>query len=287
MGLKNDVRKALGQTSQTNQSDARSSISTAQPEVKPVAISPEAVLAMSTNVRRWSGWSDATLLFGKPTASPHAQCDHETHTFTANAETLVLNPNRVLLTVTPFRLRQEAVLTGCLLHEAGHARHSHWLPRTEAEMLSRPLVHKDGSTPTSATIALARLMEEPRVEGLMARDADSIGATGLGWTMRASAAHLVPTTVLNTVVPEQKIMDLITSWALRAGRQIALAHYTDYTLPHWVGDYNALLHQVLVAHLTMLPSTGEEADLDPTSESQRVMSLLIDMTAALTTVDPR
>jgi hypothetical protein len=227
----------------------------------PVTVSDEARRALSTKMREWSGWTDSTVRIGKPTASPFADCDHSTHTFTANADILVRNPNRVLLTVTPFRLRQEAVLTGCLLHEAGHARHSHWLPRTPEEAAAKPIVHSDGTIPTKQTVTLARLMEEARVEGLMARDAGTIGAAGLDWTMRASAAHLVPTTNLSAHA-DQAVMDLVTSWALRAGRQIALAHYTDHEMRSWVTQFTSLLHQTIVAHLSAQPVLeGQDPDI--------------------------
>jgi hypothetical protein len=217
---------------------------------EPVTVSDEALRALSTKMRQWSGWSDSHIVFGDPSkyGSPFAACDHTTHRFTANADRLVLNPNRVLLTVTPFRLRQEAVLTGALLHEAGHARHSKWLPRDAETAAAKPLLHSDGTVPTRQTVALARLMEEPRVEGLQALHAANIGAAGLGWTMRASAAHLLPTTTLSAD-PDQKIMDLITSWALRAGRQIALAHWTNLSPRQWVQDFTSLLHVTITAHL--------------------------------------
>lgn len=264
MGLKQDVARALGTPVSENQIPEK-------PAPPPVEVSPTAVRALSQKVREWSGWPNATLRFGQPEVSPHAECDHVTRSFTVNPETLVLNPNRVLLTVTPFRLRQEAVLTGALLHEAGHARHSHWLPRTEAQAKVKPARHSDGTEPTGATIALARLMEEPRIEGLQARDADKIGATGLDWTMRASAAHLIPTTVLSTTVPEQMIMDLITSWALRAGRQIALNHYTGRPMRNWVQDFTTLLHTEIVKHLTRLDTD------DPSHETKVIMENLFAM----------
>lgn len=240
-----------------------------EPAPEPVQVSDEAVRALAFKMREWSGWADSHLVFGNPgKVSPFASCDHSTRTFTANAERLILNPNRVLLTVTPFRLKQEAVLTGCLLHEASHARHSHWAPRTMEQV--KTFAHGDGTPVTRQTMALARLLEEPRIEGLQARDADRIGATGLGWTMRASAAHLVPMTELS-VNPEQKIMDLIKSWALRAGRQIGLNHHTLHPLRHWVQDFTTLVHRAIKGHLM---NAGAD---DPSGDSRMIMNLLLEM----------
>jgi hypothetical protein len=239
----------------------------------PVDVSGEALRALSTKVREWTGDSKARLTLGvPPSKSPWAAWNNKSRMMYANIDSMLRNPNRVLLTVTPFRLRQEAILTGAMLHEAAHARHSRWMLEP-----TRVTAHSDGTPLTMQEFALAELLEEARIEGLMARDEAKVGAAGLGWTMRAMAAAAVPTTQMHLTNPGQRVMDMITSWALRAGRQIALAHHTEYTLPRWVGDYNSLLHQVLVAHLTMLPSTGEDSDLDPSAESQRVMSLLIDM----------
>lgn len=243
----------------------------------PVEVSGEATRALGEHVRQWAGWPTARVVFGNPLEqgwpSPWAACDHVTRTFMVNADELVLNPNRVLLTVTPFRLRQEAVLTGAMLHEAGHARHTHWKPRTpEAAAKFR---HKDGTLPTKAEFALASLMEEPRVEGLMFRDADRIGAVGLGWTMRASAAQLIPTTALS-MDPNLRIMDIITSWALRAGRQIALNHWTRHPLRNWVQDFSTLLHGALIAHLAEAESRGADTDVDV--DARRIIDLLIEMT---------
>lgn len=249
---------------------------------KPVEVSAGAVYALTQKAREWSGWGNAKVVIGMPQASRFADCDHVTHTFTANAELLVLNPNRVLLTVTPFRLRQEAVLTGALLHEAGHARHTRWLPRRETDA---PLVHGDGSTPTKMTVALARLLEEPRVEALMFRDADKIGAAGLGWTLRASAAHMIPTTRLD-LDPDQQIMDLISSWALRAGRQIGLSHWTGHVAPSWVGDFTSLVHQHLVKTFVERGDNDEPDDTDTdmgvpvdiaTENARQVMTLFRSM----------
>lgn len=217
----------------------------------PVDVSGEAVRVLSHLMRRWSGWGDAVLRFGDPSpVSPFARCDHNKHEFLVNIDRLLLNPNRVLLTVTPFRLKQEAVLTGCMLHETGHARHSHWQPRTSEAIASFVHSHQSihsGEPVTEQTLKFARLLEEPRIEGFIARDADDIGATGLAWTMRAATAALLPFTNLSND-PDQQIMDIIESYVLRAGKQIGVAQWTDHELPRWVGDFNQFVHRAIVDH---------------------------------------
>lgn len=221
------------------------------PAPTPVQVSPEAVRALATHLRAWSGWADARLEFGNPMPhSPYAACDMFTRTFVINPDTLVLNPNRVLLTVTPFRLRQEAVLTGAMLHEVGHARFTRW---------GGAQVHSDGTPAKAATIKLAMLMEEPRVEGLMAAASADIGATGLDWTMRAAAAHLMPMTKLHLGNPDQMVMDVIESWTKRAGRLIAFNMRTGLGLRNWVNDYSSLLHTTMVNHLTTATGDADKA----------------------------
>lgn len=260
-GLKQMVEEALDQQSE-------------KPEVTPVHVSGEATAALAGLVREWSGWSNARLVLADPRTVGHgsawASCQWDNRTFTANPETLVLNPHRVLLTITPFRLRQEAVLTGALLHEAGHARHSLWIPCTTEQVSG--FRHSNGDIPNVKTVEFARLMEEPRIDGIMARDADSVGARGLGWTMRAASAHLLPGTVLSAD-PNQKIMDLVTAWALRAGRQIAFNHHTGHTLRHWVGDFTSLLHQTIEAHLLGVM----DDQIDAPAATREIMDLILDM----------
>lgn len=228
-----------------------------QPSLPPIEISGDARHALNEKVKAWTGWRNATLQFGRPPAgvSPFAETDFAKRTITINPEHTMLNPNRVLYTITPFRLRQEAVITGTLLHEAAHARHSVW-------MRSGNLVHSDGSAPTKQAVSLAATMEEARIEGIMAVECSGIDAHGLEWTMRAAAAKLLPPTELSSH-QAQAVMDLITSWALRAGRQIALTNRTSYGtgikkhhLPHWVGEFTTLLGEAIEAHLTQRIAAG-------------------------------
>lgn len=256
-------------------------------ETQPITISPEAHRALTEKIRTWSGWRDATLRFGKTRVSPFAETDFAKREIVANPEPLILNPNRVLLSVTPFRLRQEAVLTGTLLHEAGHARHSRWLPNTREQAEANPARHSDGTTPSRQTVELARLMEEPRVEGLIVAEQGEIGAHALGWTMRASAAKLLPPTSLSPD-PNQAIMDVIQSWALRAGRQHAYETYTDgkYRLPHWVNDFNKLLRLAIEAGLDDREARGATLVHGSANYQAVIISrLLIDMCTAYTDAD--
>jgi hypothetical protein len=254
----------------------------------PVEVSGEAHKALAAKLREWSGWGDASLIFGNPNEinsainSRVAACNQTEHQFIVNVDKTTLNPNRVIRTVTPFRLRQEAVTTGAMLHEAGHARHSHWRPRSDAEAADWSgkglgWVHPDGSAVTKQQVALACLMEEPRIEGLMARDAHLIGAAGLGWTMRASAAHLLPMTTLSAL-PEQQIMDLITTWALRAGRLVAVSHHTGQVWPKWVGDFNYLLTEELKKYLSDQGSQTYVQDADEVFGTLQDMAISTDDT---------
>lgn len=210
-------------------------------DTQPIHISGDAHKRLADLMRQWSEWDDATLLFSAPgdkDAPPIARTSFPKREFEINPEHLIRNPNRVLLTLTPFRLRQEAVLTGVALHEVAHARYSPaWMPSNAEEKAE--MLHNDGTPPAEATWALARVFEEPRIEGLMARDARSVGAGGFEWTMRAAAARLVPTTHL-AADPRQQIVDLLCSWALRAGRIKATG--TSYTgEPAWVRRFDDLV----------------------------------------------
>lgn len=240
---------------------------------EPVEVSGEAHHELSRKIRQWSGWSDATLVLGPPpSGSPWACVDHTTHQIHLNVDELLLNPNRVLLAVTPFRLKQEAVLTGAALHEtAGHARNSKWVPRDHEAYAN--WTHDDGTKVSAQTIALARLMEEPRVEGCVARDAHDVGAGGLAWTMRAAMAALTPMSTIS-IRPEQVVMDVLSAWALRAGKQIGMAlRLNGYTPPTWVGDFTSLLNEVVTDHLSTLhDDAGRVATL-----TSKVLDLLVQM----------
>lgn len=244
------------------------------PALPPVKVSGTAHADLIKHMRRWSGWDDARLRFGVPEVSPYASTDMSEHEFVVNVDALLLNPNRVLLHVNPFRLRQEAVLTGAMLHEAGHARHSRWLPVSAEDAAANPVLHSDGTAPSRATIDLARVVEEARIEGLINRDAAQIGANGLGWTMRATAAALLPPTHLHGDAGQQ-LMDLIGSWVKRAGRQIAVTHWSmyretpngvtatadraPYQPPLWVSEFTTLLTNTLTDHLmSVLPDPAPE-----------------------------
>lgn len=250
----------------------------------PVRVSSSAHADLIKHMRTWSDWDDARLRFGTPSVSPYAHTDMLDREFVVNIDALLLNPNRVLLKINPFRLRQEAVLTGALLHEAGHARHSRWLPSSPDDA---PALHSDGTTPSKATIDLAVTVEEARIEGLMARDEVEVGARGLGWTMRACAAALLPPTHLDGDA-DQQLIDLIGSWIKRAGRQIALMHHVSgyaLTAPRWPGEFTALVHNTVADHLmTVLPDSDDPGALSKadtvTMQTQTVMGTLRNMIKA-------
>lgn len=242
----------------------------------PVKVSGDAHRMLAVYLRRWSGWSDLTLALAKPDpkVSKYAMSDFARREITADPDELILNPNRVLLNVTPFRLRQEAVLTGVLLHEAAHARFTKWVPRTPEE--GKVFRHSDGTSVTAQEMALARICEEPRIEGCMYRDRASVGATDLVWTMRAAAAHLLPMTDV-AADPDQAILDLIGSWVLRAGRTHALnaGGHTPYR-PIWTRDFEALLRKTLISHFE-----GMAGCLDPYDAAADAADLLTVMVTDL------
>lgn len=249
---------------------------------EPVAVSGEAFAALSGKVREWTGNKDAALRFGDPrdmgAKSPFAATNLDTHEMRVNIDRLLLNPHRVLLTLTPFRLRQEAVLTGAILHEAAHQRHSHWMNQTgDTPLLHTPkkgMLKKEERVPTKQTVALARVLEEPRIEGLMAKECNRLGALGLAWTMRATAAMLLPPTILSDD-SEQMVMDIVTSWILRAGRQYAVSYHTSYTPTEWTFDFNSLLVQALAAHFADVDPAHLQG-LDPQQAANVILDMLVD-----------
>lgn len=211
-----------------------------------IQISGEATRTLAAHLRQWSGWPDASLHWGNPApVSDAAMCDLDTRRFIVNPDKVILNPNRVLRTVTPHRLGQEAVLTGALLHEAAHARFTRWVPDNPAEWK-----HGDGTTPTDQTIKFALLLEEPRIEGRMIQEAQACGSQDYTWTMQASAAHLIPLTQAS-VDPTQALMDLVTSWVLRVGRWYvhrATLGTSTTLVPSWVHTFTETLVRQIDDH---------------------------------------
>lgn len=189
-----------------------------------IQISGGATRAYSDLAREWSRWPEATVKFEALEDGPSqiAMCDPRTRVITLNPERLMLNPHGVLRVVTPFRLRQEAGLTGALLHESAHARFTNWKPRTPEALAA--MKHADGKPVTMAEFRLATLLDEPRVETLMAsaiRGGDVHRADDLAWTMRACAALILPPTTIRTD-PDQAVLDVLGSYILRGLRPIAL-----------------------------------------------------------------
>jgi hypothetical protein len=264
-------------------------------ELLPVFVNGDAQAALSHLVRQWTGHDDTVLHFGDPrligAPSPWACFDLANHNMWANVDALLLNPNRVLLTVTPFRLRQEAVLTGALLHEAAHARHSKWfLEAAPIEKKGKPVylhtprqgaLKKSERVATKETVALAKLIEEPRIEGLMAKECNSIGALGLAWTMRAMATALMPPTILHGS-DDQVLMDIISSWVLRAGRQYAMSyHQASYNLADWTLQFNDLLTSALDQHFIMVGTDH----IAPNVPTKKAANTVLDMLVAAVQAD--
>ncbi|HSC88397.1 MAG TPA: hypothetical protein VLC09_14040, partial [Polyangiaceae bacterium] len=185
----------------------------------PVKVSGAAHKALADLMRRWSGWPAASLILGDPSpVSLYGKTDPVTREFTVNVDALSRNPNRVLSTVNPFRLRQEAILTGVMLHEAAHARYTLWRPRSQAE---RDALRLNDQPVSDQTLALASLLEEARIEHCM-RDAECDGdesLRGLTWTMPVAAAGLLPLSEVS-MDPDQQAMDVLRVWILRVGRRL-------------------------------------------------------------------
>jgi hypothetical protein len=119
----------------------------------------------------------------------------------------------------------------------------------------------------------------------MARDERQVGAEGLGWTMRASAAELMPMTAL-AADPNQKIMDLITSWALRAGRQYAIeAWLPQYNMRGWVQGFTTLLTTAIRDHLDARVEAGA-LDCNPTRDTNKIIHALLQMTSCADDTGP-
>ena len=231
----------------------------------PVQVGGQALKYLSDTLRKWSGWRDASLSLTAPpkeAGSPWAATHMVKRQVWVNVDELSLNPHRVLRTANPFRLRQEAIISGAMMHEAAHARFSTWKPRTEEDMAA--FTHSDGTKPTQATLALATLMEEPRIETRMRTEASKVGVLGLEWTMQAMALHLFPLDGRLRTQPDQQIMDLIAVWALRAGRrygqyraEVERERANSWWVPNahanlavknpaWVTDFDQMLHNELV-----------------------------------------
>lgn len=197
----------------------------------PVVIAGSAHKALADKMREWSKWPDASLILG-PTqsgVSSIAITKFNERQFVINPDRLILNPHRYLGSITPFRLRQEAALTGVMLHEAAHARFSTWMPHTLDEMKA---LREEW---TEAEIALAKMIEEPRIESWMAREQPD-----LAWTMLFSSAKVMPAADISTD-PTTQVMDLMRLWLLKVGRLVGQGK----DLPIWALTLNQLLDDAI------------------------------------------
>lgn len=239
---------------------------------EPVRVSGAAHKRLASMVRRWSGWDRGSLRFEQMDEGRIAHVDHVEQSMTVDIDRLLLNPNRVLMTVTPFRLRQEAVLTGVLLHETGHTLYSKWPPRTPEALAE--MKHGDGTPVEAETLKFAKVLEEPRVERRVAQNAGKMGAAHLSWTMRAAAAHLLPPTELSSD-PSQRVMDLVEAWVKRAGRAYAYADAMSEPVPKWVSQFDLLVEDEVLAHLESLEDNPDsDYKGDPFADAGTVMSIL-------------
>ncbi len=242
----------------------------------PVNVSADAERELTRKMREWSGWADARLVIGAPpaTVSPFAMTDFNRREFTVNVDALLRNPNRVLNRVTDFRLRQEAILTGAMLHEAGHARFTQWVPRSKEELAK--LRHSDGSKVTAQELAFARLLEEPRIEGWVWREATELGCDHVKWTMPVTAAALLPISKLSDD-PNQQIMDVIQSWVLRAGRAEAIRrNIISDPMETWEAHLTQVLQEALTRHFTDQDPMSVGGGRGPETRTRAVMDALVD-----------
>lgn len=202
-------------------------------DLEPVVVTGSAHKALADKMREWSKWPDASLILG-PTESgvpSIAITKFNERQFVINPDRLILNPHRYLGTITPFRLRQEAALTGVLLHEAAHARFSTWMPRTPDAMKA---LREEW---TEAEIALAKVIEEPRIEAWMAKEQPD-----LAWTMLFSSAKVMPAADISSD-PTTQITDLVRIWLLKVGRLVG----QDKSLPLWAETLKHLLVDAIQA----------------------------------------
>ncbi len=207
-------------------------------------ISDRATTTLESHLARWTGWGTASLEFTCDKA-PIAGTNLATREVVVNPDVTIRNPLKVLDLVTPFRLRQEGILTGTLLHEAAHARYTQW--RGHA-----------GQYPEQV-LALATVLDEPRIEAYFRTEARENGAFGLGWTLLASAArHCPPTSLTHDAM---SVMDCVNLWVLTAGRHHAFDTVSNAGrpstsgTPSWVSRMDSVLVMALSAHA----SAHEEA----------------------------
>lgn len=229
-------------------------------------ISGSARASLGALYRQWSGWRNGQLKFGQPNpkVSDVAMTLRADRTTTVDPARVVRNPNKVLVRVNPFRLRQEAVLTGTLLHEAAHARFSTWRPCTDEGM--KNYVHSDGAPVAPATDDLAQALEEARVEGLMHGALTNPSHelyqwTDLAWTLMIPPMVFIPRLDVARLYaeepdPRQRLMAFLETFILKGLREFV----RDATSSaYW--QYHDLMEQVLELYFVERDAKpGEEPD---------------------------
>lgn len=229
-------------------------------------ISGSARASLGALYRQWSGWRNGQLKFGQPNpkVSDVAMTLRADRTTTVDPARVVRNPNKVLVRVNPFRLRQEAVLTGTLLHEAAHARFSTWRPCTDEGM--KNYVHSDGAPVAPATDDLAQALEEARVEGLMHGALTNPSHelyqwTDLAWTLMIPPMVFIPRLDVARLYaeepdPRQRLMAFLETFILKGLREFVRdANSSAY----W--QYHDLMDQVLKLYFVERDAKpGEEPD---------------------------
>lgn len=181
-------------------------------------ISDAAVVALRDFARRASG--DETLGFrfeyldGKV-----SRYVPEHHRIEVDHTVLLRNPEGVLRIVTPFRLKQEAAITGAILHEVTRLRVSDLEEVTEYKVAVT--THSVAGNPR--VLEFARVIEEVRID-------NSVENTeGLGWTVRATAAKALGGIDWDST----EIMDVMVRSILTAGRFVFQNDPPEWARHEW------------------------------------------------------
>ena len=251
-------------------------------------ISGSARASLGALYRQWSGWRNGQLKFGQPNpkVSDVAMTLRADRTTTVDPARVVRNPNKVLVRVNPFRLRQEAVLTGTLLHEAAHARFSTWRPCTDEGM--KNYVHSDGAPVAPATDDLAQALEEARVEGLMHRALTNPSHelyqwTDLAWTLMIPPMVFIPRLDVARLYaeepdPRQRLMAFLETFILKGLREFVRDASSS---AYW--QYHDLMEQVLKLYFVERDAKpGEEPEAAAKAAKKRAQDIIRELQRSVT-----
>lgn len=222
----------------------------------PIEISGSVIKMLTHHLREWSEEPKASLSFGVPDGgvSDIAETKMDDLSVRIDPEKTLLNPNRVYRDAIPFRMRQEAVITGVLMHESAHIKYSGWVPSTpdEVEALKELSGVREGF---DAALSLALVLEEVRIER-----AFKVGRLFKGdptWTMQAATAHLLGRPTFRKD-PAESILDFLVAWILRGLRHEVREEET----PLWTRAYRELVLEEIEAWLDSSNVSAPVTNLD-------------------------